>query len=192
MSRMSKTEESWIQGNCLQIKVWLLFGLSSALFLGSLIWQYIIGDLPCTLCLVQRYLLLAISILWLYALMRSSSCTSKTLSLLGLVLLFVTMGTSLWQWQLQSMPSEGILDGVCTPQSELLSHNHFWGGLFTGSGSCHEVKAQLFGVNMTAWIVLVLGIMLVINSWLLWCAFKSRPHKGRPQEDGTGNKHDSK
>ncbi len=143
---------------------WLLFILPMGLFLASLYWQFVLGDSPCPLCIIERCLVLLLALWWSLPLWRIELRQRGFILLIGAGLLLLALGVNLWQLVLQQAPNVPELGGVCVPMiSGALPQSSLWGGVLSGAGDCHDAQTYIFGVRSTLWIMFFLGAMLVIN-----------------------------
>jgi protein dithiol:quinone oxidoreductase len=143
--------------------VWLSFLLPSLLFLASLYWQYVLGEEPCPLCVLQRFLVLALALWWLVPVCSSKLRARTSIFAIATCLVLLALSANLWQVWLQSQPSS-YPPGVCVPGvAEMLPQSSsWWGSLLSEGGDCHKVGAVFLGLETTHWLTLVLTFQLAM------------------------------
>ena len=143
---------------------WSLFLLPALLFVASLYWQFVLGDQPCPLCVVQRFLALALALWWLVPLCYAKWRQRQSCVVVGMVLALLALGANLWQIWLQNQPSP-YPEGVCVPgvAQMIPQSSTWWGRLLDVGGDCHEVSATFLGVQTTHWVTVVLMVLVCLS-----------------------------
>lgn len=122
-------------------------------------YQYIQGLTPCTLCLVQRYLLLAIAFIGLAVFVWRR----KGLAALQYTLLAALLSVSAYHLGV----THGVFRDVCRI-SKSANVEEYKQMLFTRKKSCAHPQ-RLFGLSLPAWNLTVYGLLA-----LLFCGLKKR------------------
>ena len=134
----------------------------------SFYFQYIVGLIPCPLCIMQR-----ICVFLLLAVMGLSFRTLKKahiLSFLQIVIACAGLFFSLRQLWLQSLPAGTA--PACMPSLDILIRYFPWQtvvrALFWGSGECGETNWQMLGISMAGWCALYFLFMAIMGCFLFW------------------------
>ncbi|MEZ5495745.1 MAG: disulfide bond formation protein B [Gammaproteobacteria bacterium] len=132
--------------------------------------QYVNGLNPCPLCLVQRFIILIIGVLFLITFIFNPQKRMKTISGIVITLISLTGAfVSAWHVRMQHLPPDEIPD--CGPGLEYMVQNFPIGtifkNLFTGSGQCAEIDWQFLGLSMPAWtFVCFVGFLIYTIIWM--------------------------
>ncbi len=123
---------------------------------------------PCPLCVFQRMAVIALSIIFLIAVLHNPAGWGRRVYA-GLLLIAAGAGVGVagrHVW-LQSLPPDQvpacgagydyIMDTL--PIGEALSV------IFTGSGECADIKWQFLGLSMPAWVLLSLAVIGTAGIW---------------------------
>ncbi|PWY54718.1 disulfide bond formation protein B [Legionella qingyii] len=134
----------------------------------SFYFQYVVGLIPCPLCIMQRicvFLLLAVMGLSFQTL-KKAHIISFLQSLIACAGLFFAL-RQLW---LQSLPAGEA--PACMPGLDVLIRYFPWQTvvktLFWGSGDCAEVSWQMLGISMPGWCALYFSFMVLMGCFLFW------------------------
>lgn len=140
----------------------------------SFYFEYVLGLLPCPLCLMQRicvFLLLVLTGFSFYAVRKA-----HIISFLQMFIACSGLYFALRQLWLQSLP-EGTAP-ACMPGLDILIRYFPWQtivkALFLGSGDCAEVGWEFLGVSMPGWCSLYFLFMTLLCGFLFWHAQKSK------------------
>jgi len=132
----------------------------------SFYFQYVVGLLPCPLCIMQRvcvFLLLGLMGLTLGTLKKA-----HFVSLLQVVIASAGLYFSLRQLWLQSLPAGKV--PVCMPGLDIMIRYFPWKTvmqtLFLGGGDCAEVTWKMLGISMPGWSALYFLFMAVVGLFL--------------------------
>ncbi len=127
--------------------------------------QHGLDMLPCPLCVIQRYLFIAIGVLALIG-----ACSGKPRVFTGLGLLAAlgglgTAGKHLWVLAHPGLscgidPMETFLNKIPTAQ--------YLPFLFQADGLCEDALAPWFGLSIPQWSFLWFGLFTVVLAWLLF------------------------
>lgn len=142
--------------------------LSLFVFFASFYFEYIVGLIPCPLCLMQRicvFVLLIIMVLSFYTLKRV-----HLMSLLQIMSACAGLYFSLRQLWLQSLP-EGKAP-ACMPGLDVLIQYFPWQTvvktLLLGTGDCAEVSWRFFGISMPGWCAFYFLLMALMGCFVFW------------------------
>lgn len=152
-----------------------LFALIAAVFLllMGFFLQYVAGVLPCTLCIVQRFIYVFLILLLLIAVLHRPK---KTGVMIYGILTCLIAALGIWaaarQVWLEHQPT--LPTTLCVPGFSYLIAHLPWQKmlelLFKGQESCGVVKWRLFGLSIATWSLMsfigygVLGVVQVFFS----------------------------
>ncbi|WP_131793843.1 disulfide bond formation protein B [Fluoribacter gormanii] len=143
----------------------------------SFYFQYIVGLIPCPLCIMQRvcvFLLLAIMGLSLRTLKKA-----HIISLLQVIISCAGLFFALRQLWLQSLPAGEA--PACMPGLDVLIRYFPWQTvvktLFWGSGDCAEISWRMLGISMPGWCALYFSFMALMGCFLFWHTRRSALHE---------------
>lgn len=148
-----------------------LFLFSLCMLAGSYILQYGFHLLPCPLCLLDRFLVIALSFVFLLALLHNPpSRAQKIYSLLGFV--FIALGitiTARHLWMLHLPPDQVP---ACGPSLHYLIETlplkeALW-TVFKGSGECADNRSMFLGLSLPGWTMVGFIILAVGNLLSAW------------------------
>lgn len=125
--------------------------------------------LPCNLCILQRVVFFTIGVLFLLALIKPAVHWGRKV-FGGLLTLTTATGIAIsgrHVW-MQGLPPEEVPD--CGPSLGMMMENDsIFGALstvLTGSGSCAEIKWELFGLSMPTWTLFCfVGLFIYTLIW---------------------------
>lgn len=132
--------------------------------------QYVNDLNPCPLCLVQRFIVLLLGLLFFITFIFSPKFIWKKIFFVLKLLTSITgVFVSAWHVRLQNLPADEIPD--CGPGLGYMIENFPVGtiikNLFTGSGQCAEVSWRFLGLSMPAWTLIVFtGYIFYTVFWL--------------------------
>lgn len=139
----------------------------SVLF-ASFYFQYVVGLVPCPLCLMQRLCLFL-----LLAVMGFSFRTQKRahrISMLQIIVASAGLFFALRQLWLQSLPATHV--PACMPGLDILIRYFPWKtiaqSLLWGTGDCAEVSWRLWGISMAGWSAMYFVFMVLMGCFLFW------------------------
>lgn len=131
--------------------------------------QYVEYLDPCPLCLVQRFIIVAIGLLYFVTFILPPQKIARTLMaiILSLVSLFGALVSARHVW-IQNLPADEV--PACGPGLSYMFENFPIGSviqdLFTGSGSCAEVTWRLWGLTMPMWtLICFVGYFIYTILW---------------------------
>lgn len=134
----------------------------------SFYFQYIIGLMPCPLCIMQRvcvFLLLVVM-----SLSFSTKRKAHRVSLLQILIAGAGLFFSLRQLWLQSLPAAQV--PACMPGLDILIRyfpvKTVIQTLFWGTGDCAEVTWTFWRISMPGWTALYFGLIIVLGFFLFW------------------------
>ncbi|APS84161.1 disulfide bond formation protein DsbB [Piscirickettsia salmonis] len=148
---------------CSHLNLYRLLGYSSAAILAySLYLQYIVGQAPCTLCLLQRFALIAtLVVLIILALKPWQGLGLRILQACALLCTLTGAGLAGRQIWLQHAP-EGI-SMQCLPNlSYMLQHYPLLKTIemaLHGSSDCALVTSTLFNISLATWSGLFFSLL---------------------------------
>ena len=126
--------------------------------------QHGLDMLPCPLCVIQRYLFIAIGIFCLIGAYTSKPKAMTTVSLLAALGGLATAGKHLWVLAHPGLscgidPMETALNKI--PTATLLPF------LFRADGLCEDALAPWFGLSIPQWSFLWFGLFTLALGWAL-------------------------
>ncbi|WP_454782778.1 disulfide bond formation protein B [Legionella sp. WA2022007384] len=134
----------------------------------SFYFQYVVGLIPCPLCIMQR-----VCVFLLLAVMGLSFQTLKKahiISLLQIIISCAGLFFAIRQLWLQSLPAGEA--PACMPGLDVLIRYFPWQTvvktLFWGSGDCAEVSWRMLGISMPGWSALYFLFMALMGCFLFW------------------------
>ncbi|QMT58924.1 disulfide bond formation protein B [Legionella sp. PC997] len=143
----------------------------------SFYFQYVVGLIPCPLCIMQR-----ICVFLLLAVMGLSFRTLKKahiISLLQIIISCAGLFFALRQLWLQSLPAGEA--PACMPGLDVLIRYFPWQtvvkALFWGSGDCAELNWRMLGISMPGWCALYFLFMALMGCFLFWQTRRSALHE---------------
>lgn len=154
------------RSNAIALLICLLLLAMAAYF------QYMKGLQPCPLCLVQRWIVMLLTINYFFGLWLKRRCWQLIQS--SLTLIFSLLGTVVAARQiwLQHLPADRVPE--CGPDLNFMLHNlplrETLGFLVTGSGECARVTWQLLGLSMAEWMLgffIVFAVLSVVGIYSL-------------------------
>ena len=142
--------------------------LTLAVLFASFYFQYVVGLVPCPLCIMQR-----LCVFLLLAIMGLSFTTLKKahfVSLMQIIVSCLGLFFSLRQLWLQSLPSGKV--PACMPGLDILIRyfplKTVLSTLFWGTGDCAEVSWRLWGISMTGWCTMYFMLMAIVGCFLFY------------------------
>lgn len=151
----------------------MLIGLLiTLLMLGiALFFQYYMELIPCPLCIVQRAIVIALSIVFLIALFLGPKTWGRRIVGLHLALIslfgLIVAGRHTW---LQHLPVDKVPE--CGPGLEFwmknLPTNEVIQKVFQGSGECAEVVWVFLSLSITEWSLIAFGLFFIYSLKLLF------------------------
>ena len=114
---------------------------------------------PCPLCVLQRFAVIGLGIVFLLCAIHNPSGVGRYIY--SLLLLFITASGAIVAGQhlrLQLMPADQV--PACGPGLDYMWENFPLADVvnmvFKGSGECAEIDWQLLGLSMPAWVLIAL------------------------------------
>ncbi|MCF6288424.1 MAG: disulfide bond formation protein B [Proteobacteria bacterium] len=135
--------------------------------------QYVNYLNPCPLCLIQRFIIVAIGILYFFTFILPPQKIFRTIMaiVISLVALCGVAVSSRHIW-LQNLPADEV--PACGPGLSYMFDNFpigtFLSDLFTGSGECAEISWRFLGLTMPMWTLLCFVGFLIYT--ILWAKLK--------------------
>ncbi len=125
---------------------------------------------PCPLCILQRFAVIGLGIVFLAAALHNPGRTGRRVYATLLVLIGAAgAGVAAWHVRLQNLPPEEVPG--CGPGLEYIYDNFplkdALGMIFRGSGECAEVVWRFLGLSMPTWVVIGLVGLGVAGTWNL-------------------------
>jgi len=123
---------------------------------------------PCPLCVLQRFVVISLGILFLVAALHNPSGGGRIFyAVLTAVAALGGVGVAGWHAWLQQLPPDEVPS--CGPGLDYMLENfpiaEALKMVFSGSGECAEIVWQFLGLSMPAWVVLW---MLGLGSVAVW------------------------
>lgn len=144
--------------------------LASALMLAYAYYvQYVDYLDPCPLCLVQRFIILVIGLLFLLTLIYPPQLVyRKIFSVLIIIVSIIGSIFSARHVWLQNLPADEV--PACGPGLSYMLENFPVGSvlsdLFTGSGECAEITWRFLGLSMPSWtLITFIGFIIYTYIW---------------------------
>lgn len=146
--------------------LWGLFFIALAISFTSVYFEFVVGLLPCPLCIMQR---LAIFLLTLSLFLRLVLPFAKARCLFAISSIgFSWLGFffALRQVYLQSLPMDKV--PACGPSLDILIQYFPWQdvmhALFYGTGDCAKVDWTFLGGSMALWSLVAFAFFAVVLS----------------------------
>ena len=143
---------------------WLVLFACVVIILFAYYEEYVEGRLPCALCSMQRWMMVAVACLLLLGVLMQAKHLVVAYALAGLQWLLSLMGllVASRQWWLQWHPHsvEACLPGLKTLLASMPWHQALqlsW----QGSTSCGDVIWRMWGINVVVWSMLVFMALMV-------------------------------
>ncbi len=169
--------------------LWILFLLPLGLLLGSLFWQFVLGDQPCALCVIQRILLMLLTGLGALFLSKASLRNQWWMSVIAILLVIAAQAANVWQILLPSHGSQDLPSGICAVQ--LGDADNAWlSALFSTQGSCQDGMVVLLGIPALYWIALSLLLLLVLHISYWYGIRQAKQSQSRLEEKKPDQKND--
>ncbi len=135
---------------------WLLFAVALSLGLASLYFEFIIGLVPCPLCIMQRFAVFALTVCLLLKLLFTNKKLRCGFAAGALFLSFTGLFFAARQVYLQSLPADKV--PACGPSLEMLMKyfpaQDVVHALFYGTGNCAKIDWTFLGGSMAFWSML--------------------------------------
>ena len=132
---------------------WLMFFGALALSLSSLYFEYIVGLVPCPLCIKQRICIFLLTLFLLLKLIVPNKKLRCGFAFASLFFSVVGLFFASRQVYLQSLPASDV--PACGPSLEMLMKYFPWQdtmhALFYGSGDCAKIDWTFLGGSMAFW-----------------------------------------
>lgn len=151
--------------------------LTLLVLFASFYFQYVVGLVPCPLCVMQR-----ICVFLLLAVMGLSFRTLKKahiINLLQIIIACAGLFFALRQLWLQSLPVGEA--PACMPGLDVLIRYFPWQTvvktLLWGSGDCAEVNWSMLGISMPGWCAIYFLFMALMGCFLFWHTRRSTLHE---------------
>ncbi|MCC5791962.1 MAG: disulfide bond formation protein B [Legionellaceae bacterium] len=125
---------------------------------------------PCTLCLMQRYIVVLLCLTAFLCARIQKPGRLKALMGLQLFLALAGVYFAARQLWLQSLPADQV--PACMPSLDTLIHYFPWQDVFTaiflGSGDCGKVDWSLGGISLAFWSLLYFLFIGSVSLFFLW------------------------
>ena len=153
----------------------MLNGLAFLVCVSCLVFAYYVqhyqGFEPCPLCIFQRLALLAVSLVFLAAVLHNPrEWGAKIYGVLIALVAGVGTGIAARHVWLQHLPPEEA--PRCGPSLEYMLEafplNEMIREVLTGSGECAKVDWTLLGFSMPQWTLLLFIGLLIVGVWGNW------------------------
>ena len=132
--------------------------------------QYIVGLVPCPLCLMQRFFIFILLTLAILAVCKSTFERSRFLATFQMLFAFIGLFFATRQLWLQHLPAG--LAPACVPDLSVLMHYFPWKdivhSLVWGAGDCSEIPWAWLGLSMAAWSALYFIIMFIVSGFIFF------------------------
>ncbi|MBA3563186.1 MAG: disulfide bond formation protein B [Gammaproteobacteria bacterium] len=157
-------------------RAWNLLGFAAcALLIAYALYTQHAGGLePCPLCILQRFAVIGLGLVFLIAALHDPKRNAARFYaiLLGVIAL-VGAGISGWHVRLQHLPASDVPS--CGPgldyMLEVFPLLETLKLVFTASGECANVDWAFLGLGMPAWVLIcvtLLGLLGVSVNWRKW------------------------
>jgi protein dithiol:quinone oxidoreductase len=132
--------------------------------------QYLQGQDPCPLCLIQRGFFLAILLVFVLAAVQNPEIAgTRVYGALGLLFALGGGGVAARQVWLQHLPADQV--PACGPDLyfmlEHLPLARTIEKLFKGSGECAQVTWRFLGLSIAEWALVWFVLLALYSFWLL-------------------------
>jgi disulfide bond formation protein DsbB len=142
--------------------------LAMALLATSYCFEYGVGLRPCPLCLLQRYSLMAVGVIFLVAAWHNPRRVGlRIYGIIGLLFAIggaMAAGRQVW---LQHQPLgtiDSCIPGIGYLFSILPAHKAL-AVIFSSSTNCAEISWQLWGITMPGWSLIFFVVLIVAAVW---------------------------
>jgi disulfide bond formation protein DsbB len=165
---------SWLHRRSANLLGWLW---CAALIAYALYAQYVLGDEPCPLCILQRVVVMAVGLLFLAVWLHHPRDGLARLYG-GLIVLASLTGIAIaarHMWILAQPPGAVAECGASLDYMlDVLPLHEVLGKVLTGSGECAKVTWQFLGLSMPAWVTINLVGLGALGAWGNWALGKRR------------------
>ena len=149
---------------------------ASILIAVALYMQYVMGLLPCALCMTQRVFVIATGVMALLAWLHNPRIYGiRVYAVLGALMAVIGSAFSMRHLWLQNLPEE--LAPACGPSLSYLFESfpltEALSILLQGDGNCAVVEWSLFGITIPGWTLIAFIGLLCINT-VIFCKTLSR------------------
>ena len=130
--------------------------------------QYVQGQDPCPLCILQRVAVLAVGLVFLVAVLHDPA--DRMARVYGVLIdLFALAGIGVaarHMWILSQPPGAVAECGASLDyMMDVLPLHEVLAKVLTGSGECVKVTWEFLGLSMPAWVTIHLVGLAVLGSW---------------------------
>ncbi len=130
--------------------------------------QYVMGLIPCALCMTQRVFIVAVGLVALAGfLINPGSVARRVFAAIGILLAFAGSYFSGRQVWLQNLPEDQV--PACGPSFEYLLDNFplmdAFNVMLRGDGNCAEVAWSFLGLSIPAWTFVAFMGLAGFNLW---------------------------
>ena len=144
---------------------------ASILIAVALYMQYVMGLLPCALCMTQRVFVIATGVMALLAWLHNPRIYGiRVYAVLGALMAVIGSAFSIRHLWLQNLPEE--LAPACGPSLSYLFESfpltEALSILLQGDGNCAVVEWSLFGITIPGWTLIAFIGLLCINT-VIFC-----------------------
>ena len=144
---------------------WFLFTVALSLSLASLYFEFIVGLVPCPLCIMQRLAIFSLTALLLFKLLFSNKKLRCAFAAICLLISFTGLFFASRQVYLQSLPADKV--PACGPSLEMLMKyfptQDVIHALFYGTGNCAKVDWTFLSLSMAFWSMLAfIGFVIAL------------------------------
>ncbi len=132
------------------------------------------GENPCPLCLLQRYAVIAVGIVYLVAAVihPKKLWFSRVFSVLLLLTAIIGAALSARHIWIQSLPDDQV--PACTAPLHVLAEDWGWQKtlervIIEGSGDCHDSSWRFLYLTMPTWVLIWfagLGVFGFLRNWI--------------------------
>ncbi len=136
----------------------------------GLYFQYVLGLIPCALCITQRVFIIAVGVVAAIAAITGFTGLGRRVCAgFGVLFAVVGGGFSSRQLWLQSLPEDMV--PACGPSLGYMLENFPLGQAFSlllqGDGNCAETVWTFLGVSIPGWTLVAFIGLAAINLWQL-------------------------
>jgi disulfide bond formation protein DsbB len=150
----------------------LLCGFCLLICLASLVGaaylQYVAGLQPCSMCILQRWIFIGLTLVLIIAFLQNPQHLGQRLYGVSIILLStvgsIIAGRQVW---LQHLPPEARPE--CGPGFDFLMQNfpmmeafHY---IFSGSGECAIIDWTFLGQSLAVWSLVLFIILILLGLW---------------------------
>ena len=151
---------------------WFMMSVALSLVAGSLLMEYRYNEVPCALCLAQRYVAGLLFFWWAGThLVKAVSVKMNRRLFVSFVLVIGLMLLNMFVFMAQTAPEE-VSYGLCQAGEEVMSLDWLSEGLLGASSSpaCGDVVSEIVHIPLTIWLGVIYGGLFLYHL-AMFCVF---------------------